>query len=90
MLVPAYSYQRSLPAMYVCYFRWRAGVTPSSVILAVCVVIMNILCCWFRFLKERGGSVLLSGVQFVYCFQYGVICIEVCYLRCMYSVVYHN
>jgi hypothetical protein len=67
MLLAADSYQRALPTV-VC------SVAPCSVIRAVCVVIMNILCCWFRFLKEMDGDVLLSGVEFVQCFQ----CIDVC------------
>jgi hypothetical protein len=36
----------------------------------VCVVIVNVLCCWFRIFKERGGCVLLSVVERVQCSEY--------------------
>jgi hypothetical protein len=55
----------------------------------VCVLIMNVLCCWFRTFKESGGGVLLSGVEFVQCSEYEVTCIVHMYVNSVVLVRGH-
>jgi hypothetical protein len=43
----------------------------------LCVVTVNILCCWFCSFKERGGGMLVSGVEFVCVSNMGFLCINV-------------
>jgi hypothetical protein len=50
----------------------------------VYTVTVNVLCRWFRIFKEKSGRVLLSGVQFIQCFEYGVTYIDVLCIVCIY------
>jgi hypothetical protein len=73
MLTPATA-RSALCHVCICYFQWFVS-APCSAILAVCDYEYLVLL--VPLLKERGEGVLLSGVQFIQCFEYRVIRIDV-------------